>query len=195
MATPMHRAEVAAEHQGRSPGRRGGPESCAVRSRLAVASRFPSGLKATLNTSFGFEWPRRTSNSLAAGGVPNLERAVDAAGGQPPAVRAERQRESPSVWPRRTTSTWPVGTSQIFRGLVFAAGGQRSAVGTERHGAGGGQPSAVGAERHGRYAAGMGPQPHQQPTAHQVPNHYGGVVAAGGEPFSVGAERQAADPL
>ena len=67
-----------------------------VSSRLAEASRLPSGLNATLVTRAGV--PLEGEDFLAGRGVPHLHRPVPAGGGEPLAVGAERHaRDSAGV--------------------------------------------------------------------------------------------------
>ena len=72
----------------------------------------PSGLNATLVTSSGV--PLEGEGFLAGRGVPHLHRLVDAGGGEPLAVGAERHAQTPLVCPLRVRVSWPVAASHTF---------------------------------------------------------------------------------
>ena len=75
----------------------GTSQSRTLRSSLVEARERPSGLKARSRTNPS--WPKIVSCLLAGGRVPELDRAVPAAGGQPFPVGAERDAVDPLGMP------------------------------------------------------------------------------------------------
>ena len=141
-----------------------------VLSQLAEASRWPSGLNATLLTLL--VCPLRVSISWPVAGVPHLHRLiVTTGGGDPRAVGAERHARDTDRWPLSVSVSCPVAASHTFTVSSWLAEAIRL-------------PSGLNTTLVD--IPGMPLERERLPAGRGVPHLHGLVLAGGGDPSPSG---------